>query len=115
MDSEYIEMLALQYEVLKLEMSIANLSLPQNKNVGSDTDLLLRNLDCAVIESLHAQRDEEGEKAFDSVRGLFTEGKEIYPGSGLKGKTHVQICVRNPNCIKGYFAPKLPDLSWTIP
>lgn len=42
---------------------------------------------------------------FDSARGLFSEGKRIYPDAGFKAKTHVQICVRNPSCIKGYFVP----------
>lgn len=42
----------------------------------------------------------------DSIRGAFIEGKRIYPNSGFYEKTHIQICVRNPNCIKGYFAPK---------
>ena len=45
-------------------------------------------------------------KRYDSVRGIFLEGNAIYPDSGILEKTHIQICVRNPNCIKGYFAPK---------
>lgn len=43
---------------------------------------------------------------YDSVRGIFIEGDAIYPDSGILAKTHIQICVRNPNCIKGYFSPK---------
>ena len=43
---------------------------------------------------------------FDSVRGLFVEGGEVYPGSGFRSKTHVQICVVNPNCIIGCFIPR---------
>jgi hypothetical protein len=38
--------------------------------------------------------------------GIFTEGKPIYPGAGFRGKTHVQLCIRNIACIKGYFAPR---------
>ncbi|TSA32147.1 MAG: hypothetical protein D4R64_16610 [Porphyromonadaceae bacterium] len=41
-----------------------------------------------------------------SVRGVFFEGKELYPNSGFREKNHIQICVRNPNCIKGYFLPR---------
>ena len=29
----------------------------------------------------------------------------MYPGAGIAKKTHTQICVVNPNCVKGYFAP----------
>jgi len=39
----------------------------------------------------------------DSVKGVFTEGKLLYPDSGFDEKTHTQIVVRNPHCIKGVF------------
>ena len=52
---------------------------------------------------------------FDSVRGLFSEGAPVYEGSGFRKKTHVQICVRNPNCIKGYFNPRRPVKAWRMP
>lgn len=75
----------------------------------------MRDLDCAVIEDLHLLRDNSTLPSFDSVRGLFTEGGEIYPTSGFKEKTHIQICVRNPNCIKGFFIPRGVDEKWNIP
>jgi hypothetical protein len=31
------------------------------------------------------------------------EGKRIYPTSGFWNKTHIQICVCNPDNIKGVF------------
>lgn len=52
---------------------------------------------------------------YDSVRGVFEEGLEPYPGSAFKEKTHIQVCVRNPNCIKGYFAPILPNKKYPLP
>ena len=57
------------------------------------TDLLLRRLDCAVIEYLHAAREEAKEPGFDSVRGVFTEANPLYPNSGFHRKTHIQLCV----------------------
>lgn len=33
----------------------------------------------------------------------------------FREKTHIQTCVRNPNCIKGYFAPIKEDITWIIP
>jgi hypothetical protein len=65
-------------------------------------DRLRRPLDCAVIQHLHAIYEAEG-RYFDSARGVFAEGAEIYPGSGFDAKTHVQIAVRRPDCIKGVF------------
>lgn len=84
-------------------LSSINASLP--KNTGRSSDLLLRNLDCAVIETVHHYNKIMGDESFDSVRGVFWEGGELYPGGFFKEKDHIQICVRNIDCIKGYFLP----------
>lgn len=103
------------YEILKVKSEIAGTELPKNIMGRSKTDKLLRNLDCAVIEQIHEYNRDTGRNEYDSVRGMFTEGKEIYPGSGFVEKTHVQICVINPNCIKGYFNPIPYDENYLIP
>lgn len=119
-DSHYTGLLQNEYELMLHEFELLSLEMP--KNAGRTNDKLLRRLDCAVIEHLHARMsarklsgDSEGVEPFDSARGLFSEGKEIYPLAGVKEKTHVQICVRNPNCIKGYFAPRKANPTWRIP
>jgi hypothetical protein len=66
---------------------------------------LRRDLDCAVIE-LACKIFSNNREAFDTVVGMFFEGNEVYPGSGMRDKTHTQICVRNSDCILGYFRPK---------
>lgn len=114
-DKKYIDEVKGSYEEFKLIRLIINEPMPENKNVKSNTDLLLRNLDCAVIEYLHKKRKENFRPAFDSVRGLFREGKELYSNSGFYEKTHIQICVRNPNCIKGYFNPINANIDFEIP
>lgn len=76
--------------------------MPKNKEAYKDDhDKLLRPLDRAVIEFLHATNIPE--QQFDSVRGMFVEGDELYDGAGFHEKTHVQIAIRNPSMIKGYF------------
>ena len=70
-------------------------------------DLLLRKLDCAVINHLHQVRESGSLPGFDTVRGVFIEGGRIYPNSGFFEKTHIQLCVRNLDCIKGVF--RVPD------
>jgi hypothetical protein len=45
-------------------------------------------------------------KIFDSTRGVFTEGGPAFEGAGLFEKSHIQICIRNPNCILGFFLPR---------
>ena len=76
----------------------AGYELPKNEE-----PILTRKLDCAVITLLHKVREEEGLAPIDSVRGIFTEGNPIYPTSGFYEKTHVQISVRNLDCIKAVF------------
>jgi hypothetical protein len=76
----------------------ADLPVPRNK-----ADRLRRNLDCAVIEMFHDIRQKAGEAAVDCVKGVFIEGAPIYDTAGFHDKTHIQICVRNPDCIKGVF------------
>ncbi len=80
------------------------------RNSGGD-DHLSRYLDCAVITYLHGARERDGEPPFDTVRGVFLEGSPIYRNSGLRRKTHIQICVRNSTMIKGVF--RVPDDHFT--
>lgn len=113
LDDGCIKLLKEQYEIFKLSADIANKDIPKNKNIGNNTDLLMRHLDCAVIESLHLQRKTNNEQPFDTVRGVFMEGKPIYPTSGFMEHSHIQICIRNPNCIKGFFAPRKKNGKWS--
>lgn len=79
---------------------------------SNGTAKVKRHLDCAVIEMLHTSREVLTElnedvhfPPYQTVRGVFQEGKEVYPGAGFKDKDHIQICVRDTSCIKGYFRP----------
>ena len=84
-------------------------NLPSNRPAGTtDFDLVLRDLDCAVLNyALRAADDEHGgnETYFQTVRGVFLEGDPIYEGARIFTKSHVQIAVRDPSCILGYFRP----------
>jgi hypothetical protein len=103
------------YELFKNTQEKAGLPLPKNKPIGDERDLLLRKLDCAVIETIHAYNKEKGHLDYDSVRGVFWEGSDLYPNAGFKEKNHIQICVRNVNCIKGYFIPLEADPGYSLP
>lgn len=102
------------YEILKVELSLIGKPLPVNRNITGNNDFLLRELDCAVIERIHQYNRENNERPYDSVRGVFIEGKPIYKDSGIMEKTHTQLCIINPNCIKGYFSPLTPDSKWNM-
>ena len=105
------------YKTVKSLYDRSGRTLPKNTNGRSDTDILLRDLDCLVIEQIHnlIKTNMTDVAPYDSVRGVFTEGAATFPGSAIAEKTHIQICIVNPNCIKGYFAPIEPDVAYPIP
>jgi len=105
-DSEYLDLVKDSFYSTELSYQMIGMKLPDNRKANNSTDFLLRNLDCLVIESLHKKRLP---LSFDSVRGVFWEGEELYHNAGFKEKNHIQICIRNPNCIKGYFLPRELD------
>lgn len=114
-DSQSADHLRLGYALLKERCDLANIQLPENIPSKKGDDILLRNLDCSVIQQIHDYNREANQLQFDSVRGIFTEGNAPYPGSAFKEKTHIQLCIVNPNCIKGYFSPLKPNTKWAIP
>jgi hypothetical protein len=70
---------------------------------ANSQDGLKRKLDCAVMRQVHLMMERDQTVPIDTVRGIFLEGAPIYPTAGFHEKTHVQIAVRNPACIKGVF------------
>lgn len=79
--------------------------IPPLRNKG--TESRARFLDCAVMNFMHKLREEQNQAPFDTVRGFFIEGDPVYPTAGLRSLDHVQICVRDPGCILGFFRPNL--------
>jgi hypothetical protein len=78
--------------------------LPPARNKGEH--FRARYLDRAVFETLHQLRKQENKPPFDSVRAFFVEGEPLYEKAGLHSLDHIQICVRDPRQIVGYFLPR---------
>ncbi|MDR1067629.1 MAG: hypothetical protein LBL36_00075 [Clostridiales Family XIII bacterium] len=93
------------YNSLVVDIKNNGKEMPRNKNVNNNDDWLMRELDCAVINQVHLLNKKLKRKQFDSLRGMFAEGRSIYKGAGFREKTHTQLCIRNLHCIKGYFTP----------
>lgn len=88
--------------------SLAEVSLAAGVPLSTNSsDQLRRNLDCAVVRMLHSILADRRLSAPDTIKGVFTEGAPAYPGAGFLEKTHIQIAVCNPDCIKGVF--RVPD------
>lgn len=85
--------------------------LPLNKGVRGthQDDLVLRFLDCAVVNWTLKRLENEG-LYFDTVRCAFNEGGPAFPGSMIRKQSHIQIAVRNPDVIVGYFLPAVDFL-----
>lgn len=91
-------------------LAASTTALPENKpGFKGDPDNLKRFLDCAVFQSLHSARELIGLQPYESIRSPFLEGNELYPGTSFRQETHIQLCVRSLNCIKGYFRPLNAD------
>lgn len=123
-DKNSIDVVKSYYKLLKNDYASISQQLPINKNIKQDkhNDLLLRELDCTLLEYMHARilaqyktdlisRGHSDYQLFDSTRGVFTEGGPAYTGAGIFDKSHIQICIRNSNCIKGFFMPR-KQLKW---
>src|SRR5882762_1485801 len=119
LDSAYIQLLRKYYNLMAPVWAAMGKPLPQNTDLPHDLhkDKILRTLDCTVIEFMHTKilrgtrndivsKGFSKNKIFDSTRGVFTEGGPVFEGAGILEKSHIQICIRNPNCIKGFFLPR---------
>lgn len=96
------------YDTVVQEYQVQGLELPRNEG----RDLNLRKLDCLVINRLLDTVDSEPDSeqrahGYQTVRCAFEEGEETFPGSMLKMESHIQIAVRDPNCILGVFRPNV--------
>ena len=106
LDALYTDILAEAYP--RFEQEVVEFwgdPLPKNKRLhADDDDLLLRDLDCAVVNWTIDELKEDG-ASFHSVRGVFQEGAPAFPESEIRRRSHIQIAVRDPACILGYFLP----------
>ena len=99
-----IELVRLAHREFVNEQKRSKLPIPENRSLDGEPDKILRFLDRAVIQFLH-EIFEESSESFDSVRGLFPEGEELYAGAGFRDRNHIQIAVRNNESILGLFYP----------
>jgi hypothetical protein len=82
--------------------------LPRNVRPAQSRDHVLRFLDCAMINwFLEEVAQGAGRPVFQTLRGAFVEGEPAFPGACIRAKTHIHVAVRDPECILGYFRPRL--------
>lgn len=96
---EATSLLTETYEELEKIYQAAGEVMPKNEGAK-------RELDCAIIKAVHQANIVKGKQAYDSVRCAFNEGVEAYPNSNFTTQLHIQISIRTPELIKGYFLPR---------
>jgi hypothetical protein len=108
MDRDSLETLRDIYDSFKQfhEAEFPDQPLPTNRDTKRGSN---HELDCKVINHLHWTIDQSQglpnpPQPFNTVRGLYQEANEVFPGSRIKAKTHIQIAVLTPEeSIQGYF------------
>jgi len=81
-------------------------NLPANVAAGPwDYHKRHRFLDCAMIQFVVDRINRRSSQPIQTVRGVFVEGDPAYPGACVHPKSSIQIAVRDPRVIVGYFRP----------
>ena len=81
LDAKFLQILKEGFATLRQTIAEAGQKMPVNKPLMNPGEILLRDLDCAVINTVHAFRAEQNLEKFDTVRSAFIEGGELFPGS----------------------------------
>jgi hypothetical protein len=107
LDTANTELLRRWYMEFRITVRQEGSRLPQNRAAPGSRrgDKVLRFRDCAVIDSTLSSLAETQHVKYQTVRGVFLEGKPAFPGSKIALKSHIQIAVRDPACIIEFFRP----------
>jgi hypothetical protein len=103
LDMEYTKFLRDAFPIIAAAFKTEHPGSDLPKNTGPG--LRSRKLDCAIINWAIPMLEDVRGKKFQSVRCVFTEGEPVFDGSCIMLKSHIQIAIRDPSCILGYFRP----------
>jgi hypothetical protein len=92
LETRYHEDLRATYQRLRRAYRKLGLSLPKNH-------AKLHDLDNLVIDRFVQAMAEKGIR-FQTVRGVFEEGPRLFPGSVIRAQSHIQIAVRDIDCLR---------------
>ena len=112
LDTRYTRWLTTMFPVYTEACDAGGIPIPTNRPArgGPDEDLLLRYLDCAVLNwGLEFLQKTQGQH-FHTVRCVFSEGEPVYAGSKIMARSHIQIAVRDASAIVGFFKPSIDNL-----
>ncbi|WP_416761122.1 hypothetical protein ACNI65_03110 [Roseateles sp. So40a] len=95
------------FSALQATRQMAGRCMPVNDaGAGADDVKLLRALDCAVFNIGHETRERQGEQPHELVRASFHQGQPIRDGTDFRTGSHIQLALRDPSCVVGWFLPR---------
>lgn len=104
-ESASVELLTHAFDSLSESYVSQGMPLPNNTRGKG----LKRDLDCLVVNHAILEADSIGKEKnqgnAQTVRCPFEEGEPAFPGSMIRKQTHIQVAVRNLECIVGVFRP----------
>lgn len=93
LDIKWAEALRALYQILEREYQLQGRELPMNKGKAHYLDKVV--MDYAVSKAYTGYNI-----PIRVIRGAFPEGQEIYPGSAIYNRNHVQIAVLDSSLIQ---------------
>jgi hypothetical protein len=96
LESTYHDTLRQTYRNLRAAYRSRGLTLPKNLKKRHDLDCLVINKFVQFMETLMVRQ----EIRFQTVRSVFEEGRPLFPGSALRAQSHIQVAVRDVQCIR---------------
>ncbi len=96
LESTYHDGLKATYQNLRTVYRSQGWTLPKNQKKRHDLDCLVMNKYVEFMERFEGQQG----IVFQTVRGVFEEGRPLFPGSAIRAQSHVQIAVRDVACMR---------------
>ena len=88
------------YDGLKAQYEEEGWGLPTNSGSARKSCRLDELVVNALVETAGKHKID-----FQTIRMPFMEGRPAFPGSGIKLEPHIQLAVRDSDCILGVFRP----------
>jgi hypothetical protein len=112
LDTNYTHLLATMFPIYVAACAANGIPVPQNLPARGETnkDLVLRYLDCAVLNWCLDFLEKEQGQHFHTVRCVFSEGLPAFEGSKIMARSHIQVAVRDTSAIVGFFKPNVDNL-----
>jgi hypothetical protein len=109
LDTNYTQLLTDLFPLYRQACEATGTPLPTNLSAENhpSSDLVLRRLDCAVINWCLDFLEKRENQHFHTARCLFSEGTPVFEGSKILAKSHIQVAVRDGAAIVGYFKPQI--------